>query len=242
VGAIPAQIDAALAELPITRTIKLYNSGNFFDPRAIPPADHPAMAARLSDFDRVIVENHPRLVTPAVRAFADRLPGRLEVAMGLETVHPEILPRLNKRMTVDDFQRAAGWLRSHEIDVRAFLLVGLPGLDAAACRPWGLESLKTAFAAGAQCCSLILTRRGNGAMDRLHEQGDFRPASLSDLYWLQAAGIALAAGRVFADAWGLEQLWSCPHCGPRQRDCLQTMNLTQTILPWPVCECRNSPT
>jgi archaeosine synthase beta-subunit len=37
-GAIPQQIDYALERLPAARQIKLYNSGSFFDPRAIPPA------------------------------------------------------------------------------------------------------------------------------------------------------------------------------------------------------------
>ena len=31
IGAIPAQIDYALAQLPSARAIKLYNSGSFFD-------------------------------------------------------------------------------------------------------------------------------------------------------------------------------------------------------------------
>ena len=34
------------------------------------------------------------------------LRGQLEVALGLETVHPEVLARLNKQMTLDDFARA----------------------------------------------------------------------------------------------------------------------------------------
>ena len=44
VGAIPAQIEYALARLPTARVIKLYNSGSFFDPRAVPVADYPAIA------------------------------------------------------------------------------------------------------------------------------------------------------------------------------------------------------
>src|SRR5436190_23154726 len=43
-GAIPAQIDFALTRLPPARQLKLYNSGSFFDPRAIPPEDLPAVA------------------------------------------------------------------------------------------------------------------------------------------------------------------------------------------------------
>src|SRR5262245_65113141 len=35
-GSIPAQIEFALARLPPARQIKLYNSGSFFDARAVP--------------------------------------------------------------------------------------------------------------------------------------------------------------------------------------------------------------
>jgi uncharacterized Fe-S cluster-containing MiaB family protein len=69
-GAIPAQIDFALGQLPPARHIKLYNSGSFFDPRAIPAEDHPAIAARVRHFERVIVECHPR----ARRRFRAALP------------------------------------------------------------------------------------------------------------------------------------------------------------------------
>src|SRR5206468_4223048 len=46
VGAIPTQIDYALARLPRAREIKLYNSGSFFDRRAIPASDYPEIAER----------------------------------------------------------------------------------------------------------------------------------------------------------------------------------------------------
>ena len=44
-GAIPEQIEYALARLPTARQIKLYNSGSFFDLHAIPIEDYPAIAA-----------------------------------------------------------------------------------------------------------------------------------------------------------------------------------------------------
>ena len=61
VGAIPAQIDFALERLPPAKHIKLYNSGNFFDPQAIPREDYAEIARRVRSFDTLIVENHPRL-------------------------------------------------------------------------------------------------------------------------------------------------------------------------------------
>ena len=92
-GAIPAQIDYALSRLGPARQVKLYNSGSFFDPRAIPPADYASIAARVQGFARVIVENHPAFTSDRCVAFRDLLPGAFEVAMGLETVHPDVLAR-----------------------------------------------------------------------------------------------------------------------------------------------------
>ncbi|MDX1617432.1 MAG: hypothetical protein R3224_01510, partial [Balneolaceae bacterium] len=109
-GAIPRQIEYALERLPTASVVKLYNNGNFFDTKAIPGEDHPAIAERLQDYDRVIVENHPRLCGPECASFSDRLEGALEIAIGLETVHPEVLPRLNKQFTSDCFTHSAGFL------------------------------------------------------------------------------------------------------------------------------------
>ena len=98
VGDIPAQIDFAFQELGIdvpgrkgnVRQVKLYNSGNFFDAQAINRQDWPGIADRLVNMRRVIVENHPRLCNQACLDFQGLLPGELEVALGLETVHPQI--------------------------------------------------------------------------------------------------------------------------------------------------------
>jgi len=98
-GAIPAQVAYALARLAPAQQIKLYNSGSFFDRRAIPPEDHAAIATRLDGFERVIVECHPALVGDDCLRFRDLLKGKLEVAMGLETVHPDVLPHLNKQIS-----------------------------------------------------------------------------------------------------------------------------------------------
>ena len=52
-GAIPEQIDFALGQVGEARQIKLYNAGSFFDPRAIPREDFPAIAERVRGFERL---------------------------------------------------------------------------------------------------------------------------------------------------------------------------------------------
>jgi hypothetical protein len=52
----------------------------------------------------------------------------MEVAIGLETAHADTLARLNKRMTIDSFRRAAGFLQANDIDLRVFVLLNPPFL------------------------------------------------------------------------------------------------------------------
>src|SRR5437588_1429287 len=127
VGAIPRQISFAVDRFPQRPSqIKLYNSGSFFDVAAIPAADY-ADTARAVDFaSHVIVESHPRLVGERTLRLPDRLAGSLEVAIGLETIHPYVLPRLNKNFDLGDFQRAASFLAENRILLRAFVLVKPP--------------------------------------------------------------------------------------------------------------------
>lgn len=236
-GAIPGQIDHALARLPAVRHMKLYNSGNFFDPHAIPPEDYGAIASRVSSFENVIVENHPRMCNTRCIRFRDLLSARLEVALGLETVHPHALAALNKRMTVADFDRAAAFLLEAGIAVRVFLLLRPPLLSEEEGHEWALASIRHAFARGAGCCSIIPTRAGNGIMDQLQREGRFTPPRLSSLESVLEDGIRLRGGRVFVDLWDAERLVGCRRCGPARIDRLRQMNFSQEILPTVACDC-----
>ena len=223
-GAIPAQIDFALGQLPAARALKLYNSGSFFDARAIPVENHRAIADRANEFDRLIVESHPALVDEKVLRFRDRLRCRLEVAMGLETVHPEILLRLNKRMTLEQFASAAGFLRAHDIDLRVFILVQPPFMEPCDALHWAERSLDFAFDCGATAATLIPTRGGNGAMETLAANGEFAPPNIATLEAAVSYGLSLKRGRVFADLWDADKI---PGCVEPRIARLREMNLLQ---------------
>ena len=234
-GAIPAQIEHALARLPAARHVKLYNSGSFFDPRAIPVVEYASIAALLTPFEHVIVESHPALIGENCRRFRDLLSARLEVAMGLETVHPEILPRLNKQMTLPQFASAAAMLQRDGIDLRAFVLVKPPIMQEDEALEWACRSLDFAFQCGASAVTLIPTRTGNGAMEALAAQGDFAPPSIATLEAALDYGLRLANGRVFADLWDLQRFSQCGICYNARAARLQRMNLDQTIRPLITC-------
>ena len=240
--AIPAQIAYALARLEATpEQIKLYNSGSFFDPGAIPPAEYPAIARTVASARHVIVESHPRLIGEKAVRLRDLLDGSLEVALGLETIHPQVLPRLNKRFTLQQFAASAAFLRKRDIHVRAFVLVKPPFLDEEAAIEWAVKSARFAFDCGAEVVSLIPTRPGNGALDALILSGEFSPPRLSTLEAAADLCLSLNSGRVFADTWDLQQFASCRLCLEQRRKRLHSMNLRQIALPRIFCpDCRGS--
>ena len=235
VGAIPRQIDVATRSVSGEfGQIKLYNAGSFFDPRAIPPEDHAAIAGRCHGFRSVVVESHPTLIGPKVPVFRDRLDGaRLEVAIGLESAESSLLDRLNKRMTRDDFARAAGYLREHGIGVRVFLLVKPPFVDDAEALDQASRSVEFAFASGADVVSLIPTRPGNGALDRLARAGLFTPPTLTLFEDSLDAAFAFRppGGRIFADLWDLERFCDDPGSLDARAARMAAMNLGQQVLP-----------
>ncbi len=234
-GSVPAQIDYALERLPAARHVKLYNSGNFFDPRAVPRGDLPAIAERVRGFDTVIVENHPRLCGDGVLRFRDMLGTDLEVALGLETIHPQVLPALNKRMTLDDFERAVGLLVGGDVAVRAFVLLGLPWVDEHEAADWAVRSAAFAFSIGVGCVAVIPTRAKHGLLANLAREGEFCPPSLKTLERVAEATVRLGGGRAFVDLWDAERLAGCPDCAAARIDRLRRMNLSQRVPPAVTC-------
>lgn len=237
-GAIAGQIRRALALLPPARQVKLYNAGSFFDPQAISPEDDDEIASVVERFDRVIVESHPAFLSGApgdrCARFGERLGGRLEVAVGLETANREVLARLNKRMTLESFRRAAAFLADQRIALRVFVLLNPPFQPARDAEEWACRSLDEAAANGAAVCSIIPTRGGNGALEALGPE--FEPPRLRALEAVVEYGVSLQVTsaraamptpmRVLADLWDLERFFDCG-CSPRRAARLAAMNRGQ---------------
>ncbi|WP_339728269.1 radical SAM protein [uncultured Gimesia sp.] len=228
-GLIPHQIEYALARLSPASHIKLYNSGNFFDPKAIPQKDLPTIADLTQHFDRVIVENHPLLCNQICVEFQQMITGELEIALGLETIHKDVLQSLNKRMTLDDFSRAVDFLRNHSIPIRAFILLKPPFMDEQAGVEWAIRSVEYAFSLGVECCSVIPTRSGNGLLEQLQQSDQFAPPQLASLETTLETCLNLKQGRVFMDLWDLEQQYQNETNLDHRLERLRQMNLTQKV-------------
>ncbi len=236
-GAIPDQIEWVLEQMPPVKHLKLYNSGSFFDESSIPEADYPRIASLLRNFETVIVENHPKLVNDKCLRFRDLLQPELQVALGLETVHPQILRKLNKRLNLNEFNSSVEFLTNNGIQSRAFILLKPPFMTEDEGIEWAKKSIDFAFAAGVECCIVIPVRAGNGAMDVLFKNGDFSPPYIQSLEKVLEYGIALKLGRVFADVWDLALFSNCSKCLDQRRQRITSMNLSQRLEGQIVCEC-----
>ncbi len=236
-GAISAQIELALSHLPPAKHIKLYNSGSFFDTAAIPPEDYPNIASLLYDYETVIVENHPGLTNEHILTFRDLLKGQLQVALGLETTHPEVLKRLNKKMTLDDFTRSTRWLNQNGIPTRAFILLKPPFMSTTESIHWAKHAISYAFNAGVKSCVIIPTRSGNGAMEWLEQNDYFSSPDIQALEKVLEYGISLKKGQVFADLWDIELFNNCDKCFDKRKKRLEQMNLNQAVSEEVSCTC-----
>jgi radical SAM enzyme (TIGR01210 family) len=239
VGSIPNQIEWALEQMPAVKHLKLYNSGSFFDGRAIPEEDYKSIASLVKDFETVVVESHPRLINEKCLNFRNMLKPDLHVAIGLETVHPWILPNLNKKMTLDDFSNSVSYLTKNGISSRAYILLRPPLLSESEGIFWAERSIDFAFSGGVECCTIIPVRAGNGAMDELMEKGYFSLPDIQSLETVLEYGIGLKAGRVFADIWDLALFSKCKKCIDTRTNRLISMNLNQVILTPVECTCNH---
>ena len=161
--------------------------------------------------------------------------------MGLETVHPDVLPRLNKRMTLDDVPpRARGSGAIGGIALRAFVLVGRRGWTRTKRSSWARRSIDFAFDCGAERSRSSRRARATAPWRPCARAGDFASRRARLPREPRATGLASGGGRVFADLWDLDALADLRRVRrARAARACRAMNLRQTAPPlrWPAAAC-----
>ena len=236
-GALTRQLRSVLQALdgPAPHRLKLYNASNFFDRRAVPAEDLEGMAALAAPFAAVTVESHANTIGARTLAFARRLSGRLEVAVGLETIEPLAVAQLNKRLDLTRFDAAARLLTDNRIDLRVFVLLGTPHVRAHESIAWTVRTVEHAVAQGAAVVSIIPVRGGNGEMERLQALGHFAPPTLAQLEQALDRCLQFTGTVVTADLWDAELLPACVHCRPARIERLRRLNVTGGAEPPVAC-------
>lgn len=227
-GALTTQLKSVLENLGerVPDRLKLYNSSNFFDRRAVPSEDLPGISKLAESFRAVTVESHASTIGPRTVVFARDIPGRLEVAVGLETIHPAAAGALNKRLDLARFGSAARFLLDNGIDLRVFVLLGAPCVPAEESVSWTVRTVEHAIGCGAAVISIIPVRGGNGEMERLQALGDFIPPTLSQLEAALDACLGFTGTVVTADLWDVEGLPGCDSCRWARVERLRRLNVT----------------
>jgi radical SAM enzyme (TIGR01210 family) len=236
-GALTRQLESVLQALdhPVPDRLKLYNASNFFDQRAVPPEDLLGIATLAASFASVTVESHASTIGPATLAFARQITGRLEVAVGLETIHPVGAAQLNKRLDLARFDTAARFLLDNDVDLRVFVLLGAPYVGADESVAWTVRTVEYAVERGASVVSIIPVRGGNGEMERLQALAEFTPPTLSQLEDALDGCLQFTNSVVTADLWDVERLAACERCGSERIARLRRLNITGRPEPRIAC-------
>jgi radical SAM enzyme (TIGR01210 family) len=225
-GALTTQLENVLHAQgqPMANRLKLYNASNFFDQRAVPAEDVGGIARLAAPFASVTVESHASTIGPKTLEFAGQLSGRLEVALGLETIHSVAAARLNKRLDLARFDSAARFLSDNGVDLRVFVLLGVPHVPVQESVEWTVRTVEYAVERGASVVSIIPLRGGNGELERLSTLGEFTPPTLTQLEAALDRCLQFSGSVVCADLWDAERLAACERCAQRRIDRLRRVN------------------
>ena len=235
---IARQIRSARPRLGAIDGIKLYNGSSLFEPRSIrqTDADMAAIAAEVADLALVVIEARAEQSRRAP-AFAGRIGGRLEVAIGLEVADDALLRKLGKPTTTRRFRDAASRLRKEGISLRAFVLVQPPFVGPADAARLAAETFDFAVECGARVVSLLPVVAQHAPMERLRASGDFAEISAQGYFAIVAACVARGGAVVLAEAAALARLPACPDCRDGRARALETLNATGSLPPVPCGRC-----
>jgi archaeosine synthase beta-subunit len=236
-GALTSQLESVLQTIDgaVPDRLKIYNASNFFEQRAVPSEDLPGIARLTNSFEAVTVESHANTVGASTLAFARQISGRLEVAVGLETIHPVAATHLNKRLDLARFDRAARFLLDNGVDLRVFVLLGAPYVPAEESVAWTVRTVEYAVERGASVVSIIPVRSGNGELERLQALGHFAPPTLLQLEDALDGCLQFMSAVVTADLWDFERLVTCARCASGRVERLRHVNATGRPEPRIAC-------
>jgi radical SAM enzyme (TIGR01210 family) len=206
--------------------LKLYNASNFFDQRAVPSEDVVGIARLAAPFAAITVESHANTIGAKTLEFARQVPGRLEVAVGLETIHPAAAAQLNKRLELARFDSAAWFLSDNGIDLRVFVLLGAPYVAVDETVAWTVRTVEYAVERGASVVSIIPVRGGNGELERLQGLGHVTPPTLLQLEESLDLSLQFTSAVVTADLWDVDRLPACEYCRTERVERLRRVNVS----------------
>ncbi len=163
--------------------VKVYNSGNFFDPSEVSPKVRKVILEELGErCEKVVVENLPQLVRKPLLEEALRYCRRFEVAIGLETASDFVRDRcISKDFSFERYVQAVKTAHGCGAAVKTYLLLKPPFLSEGA----SILDVQTSAKAIDGLTDTISINPTNvqrdTLVDRLYRKGEYRPPWLWSL-------------------------------------------------------------
>jgi radical SAM enzyme (TIGR01210 family) len=163
--------------------VKVYNSGNFFDPNEVPPRVRRMILEDLGQrCEKVVVENLPQLVRKPLLEEAVGYCKRFEVAIGLETANDYVRDNcISKDFHFDRYVKAARVARECGVSVKTYLLLKPPFLSERAAMADTLVSARAVDGLTDTISINPTNVQKDTLVDWLYRRGEYRPPWLWSL-------------------------------------------------------------
>jgi len=249
------QYNSSFATEPIDsyQLISVYNSGNWFANKEIPPAARQGIYHTIarSRCEGIMVESLPQFITPQAIAEAKAHLGdkRLIVGIGLQSADDFIRNVcINTTCTKEQFERASHLLWENGYTAKVYLMIKPPFLTEREAVTETVQSIQYVTALGYEDVSICPTRIAPyTVVAELAKRGMYTPPSLWTTIDIlnQVGSDSLARARVACldvDGKDSDTVYprNCPSCTPVILDALKTFNTTRdlSIINSLDCSCR----
>lgn len=180
----------SLIPLPAPKTIKIFNSGSFFDEKEIPIWLQREILTKIEEtpeIERLVVETRPEFVNNEILAeIKHYLPTKsITVALGLETSNDMVRRDcINKGFTRLELERAVKLISGYGFKTKAYLLLKPPFLTEAEAISDCVSSALYAERIGIEEVSINpVNVQGNTLLEKLWKRRSYRPPWLWSLLW-----------------------------------------------------------
>jgi radical SAM enzyme (TIGR01210 family) len=196
--------------------VKVYNSGNFFDPNEVPPKVRNRIFEDLGErCEKLVVENLPQLVRKPLLEEALKHCRRFEVAIGLETASDYVRDHcVSKDFHFERYVEAVKVARECSVSVKTYLLLKPPFLSETASM---MDTIASARAIDGLSDTISINPTNvqrDTLVDKLYRKGEYRPPWLWSLVEVLKALRDLKA-RVMSKPTGggrARGVHNCGHC------------------------------
>jgi radical SAM enzyme (TIGR01210 family) len=202
---IVGQFKFAMSELEGKKaplSVKIYTSGSFLDVEEIPEKSRTEILKLIAEDDRireVVLESRPEYITDSILSnVRSKLSDRtIEIGMGLESASDTVRTVcINKAFDLQMFSDALKIAKSHNIGMRAYVLLKPPLLTERDALLDAISTIEAARSLGVTTVSLNpVNVQKNTLVERLWTRGNYRPP------WLWSVLEILREAAKISDGW-----------------------------------------